>query len=68
MMQMSIALLFVGLIIVLPINYSGTNDYKVTEMGRFTISNLHDDDPKMIAHSCVAFPFLASPVPQRAQH
>lgn len=55
---MSIALLFVGLIIVLPINYSGTNDYKVTEMGRFTISNLHDDDPKMIAH--IVFTYLYS--------
>ena len=67
-LQMSIAMLFVGLIIVLPINYSGTNDYKVTEMGRFTISNLHDDDPKMIAHSCVAFPFPHAPAHPTLTH
>jgi hypothetical protein len=50
---MSIAMMFMGLVIILPINYSGGTSANVSDMGRFTISNLHEDDPKMIAHSCV---------------
>jgi hypothetical protein len=45
--------MFMGLVIILPINYSGGTSANVSDMGRFTISNLHEDDPKMIAHSCV---------------
>lgn len=47
--QMSFALMFFGMAIFMPLHASG-NVSGLSDMGRYTISNLQNDDSKLIAH------------------